>query len=84
MKVSSLEKKKFFYRQALQFYRAHLRPADTCFSNFPVTERARKAVLFSFQDRGLKSFVNSTIKLLVKETNKLFMVQEPAFLFLKF
>lgn len=84
MKVSSLGKKKFVYRQALQFYRAHLRPADTCFSNFPVTERARKAVLFSFQDRGLKSFVNSTIKLLVKETNKLFMVQEPAFLFLKF
>lgn len=84
MKVSSLGKKKFFYRQALQFYRAHLRPTDTCFSNFPVTERARKAVLFSFQDRGLKSFVNSTIKLLVKETNKLFMVQEPAFLFLKF
>lgn len=84
MKVSSLGKKKFFYRQALQFYRAHLRPADTCFSNFPVTERARKAVLFSFQDRGLKIFVNSTIKLLVKETNKLFMVQEPAFLFLKF
>lgn len=84
MKVSSLGKKKFFYRQALQFYRAHLRPADTCFSNFPVTERARKAVLFSFQDRGLKSFVNSTIKLLVNETNKLFMVQEPAFLFLKF
>lgn len=84
MKVSSLGKKKFFYRQALQFYRAHLRPADTCFSNFPVTERARKAVLFSFQDRGLKSFVNSTLKLLVKETNKLFMVQEPAFLFLKF
>lgn len=84
MKVSRLGKKKIFYRQALQFYRAHLRPADTCFSNFPVTEQARKAVLFSFQDRGLKSFVNSTIKLLVKETNKLFMVQEPAFLFLKF
>ena len=68
MKVSRLGKKKIFYRQALQFYRAHLRPADTCFSNFPVTERARKAVLFSFQDRGLKSFVNSTIKLIAKET----------------